>query len=82
LLEKQYDEMRSMSAGGAQPNLNVQKIKEVFVPLPPIAEQGRIAAKVDKLMALVDELEKQLTESRAKAADLLSAIVAELSRAA
>ena len=33
LLEKQYDEMRSVSAVGAQPNLNVQKIKAVFVPL-------------------------------------------------
>jgi type I restriction enzyme S subunit len=37
-LEKQYDEMRLQSAGGAQPNLNVQKIKEVFVSLPPRAE--------------------------------------------
>lgn len=78
LLEKQYDEMRSLSAGGAQPNLNVQKIKELFVPLPPLAEQRRIVAKVDQLMALVDQLETQLAASRATAANLLSAMVAEL----
>ena len=78
LLEKQYDEMRSLSAGGAQPNLNVQKIKEVLVPLPPLAEQRRIVAKVEQLMALVDALETQLAASRATAANLLSALVAEL----
>jgi type I restriction enzyme S subunit len=82
LLEKQYDEMRSLSAGGAQPNLNVQKIKEVFVPLPPLAEQRRIVAKVSQLMALVDELETQLAASRATAANLLSALVAELTATA
>jgi type I restriction enzyme S subunit len=77
-LEKQYDEMRLQSAGGAQPNLNVQKIKEVFVSLPPLAEQRRIVAKVDQLMALVDALETQLAASRATAKNLLEALVAEL----
>ena len=80
LLEKQYDEMRSLSAGGAQPNLNVQKIKEVFVPLPPLSEQRRIVAKVDQLMALVDQLETQLTESRAIAQSLMEAVVAQLTQ--
>lgn len=78
LLERQYDEMRSLSAGGAQPNLNVQKIKEVLVPLPPFAEQRRIVAKVEELMALVDQLESQLVGARAAAANLLAAAVAEL----
>ena len=77
-LEKQYDEMRSQAAGGAQPNLNVQKIKEVFVSLPPLAEQRRIVAKVDELMALVDALETQLATARSSATQLLQAAVAEL----
>ncbi|MCC8986787.1 MAG: restriction endonuclease subunit S [Candidatus Contendobacter sp.] len=59
LLLRNYDEIRSQSAGGAQPNLNVQKIKEMFIPLPPLAEQRRIVAKVDQLMALIDKLEEQ-----------------------
>ncbi len=82
LLLKQYDEMRSAAAGGAQPNLNLQKIKDVLVPLPPLPEQKRIVAKVDQLMALVDQLEVQLAEARGKAAALLDAVVAELSVAA
>ena len=78
LLEKQYDEMRLLAAGGAQPNLNVQKIKEVFVPLPPLAEQLRIVAKVEQLMALVYTLETQLAESRVRGKELFVALIAEL----
>jgi hypothetical protein len=43
-----------------------------------LAEQRRIVAKVEQLMALVDALETQLAASRATAANLLSALVAEL----
>jgi type I restriction enzyme S subunit len=78
LLEKQYDEVRMLAAGGAQPNLNVQKIKELLVPLPPLAEQRRIVAKVDQLMALVDQWESQLAATRTTADHLLSALVSEL----
>jgi hypothetical protein len=43
-----------------------------------LTEHRRIVAKVDQLMALVDALETQLAASRATAANLLSALVAEL----
>ena len=47
------------SAGAAQPNFSKDKIIRTVVPLPPLAEQRRIVAKVDELMALCDELEQQ-----------------------
>ena len=43
-----------------------------------VTEQRRIVAKLDQLMALVNALETQLAASRATAANLLSALVAEL----
>ena len=46
--------------------------------MKPLAEQRRIVARVEQLMALVDALETQLAASRATAANLLSALVAEL----
>ena len=58
--------------------LSAGRIKTVSIPLPPLAEQRRIVAKVDQLMALVDELETQLAASRATAKNLLQALVAEL----
>jgi len=58
--------------------LNTEFLHRLTIPLPPLAEQRRIVAKVDQLMALVDQLEAQLVASRAIAANLLEALVAEL----
>ncbi len=60
------------------PNVNATSISKFAAPLPPLAEQRRIVAKVAQLMALVDALETQLAASRATATNLLSALVAEL----
>ncbi|MBD2603891.1 restriction endonuclease subunit S [Scytonema hofmannii FACHB-248] len=52
------------AAGGAQPNLNVGKIKETLMPVPPLAEQKRIVEKCDRLMSLCDTLEAKLKQGR------------------
>jgi type I restriction enzyme, S subunit len=39
-------------------------LKNSFLPLPPLAEQYRIVAKVDELMVLCDELERKQNEMR------------------
>jgi type I restriction enzyme S subunit len=59
-------------------NISMGDIKGFAVPVPPLAEQHRIVAKVDQLMALVDQLETQLAASRATSKNLLEALVAEL----
>ena len=38
--------------------LNRKSISKILIPLPPLAEQHRIVAKVDELMALCDRLEE------------------------
>ncbi len=65
-------------AYGDKPGLNLNNIRDLVLPLPPLAEQRRIVAKVEQLMALVDALEKQLKESRERGAKLLEALVMEL----
>jgi type I restriction enzyme S subunit len=54
---------------------------EFEIALPTVAEQRRIVAKVDQLMTLVDQLEAQLELSRGKAAQLMEAVMAELTAA-
>lgn len=53
-------------------------IKSASIPIPVNFQQCRIVAKVEQMKALLDALETQLAASRATAASLLSAVVAEL----
>jgi type I restriction enzyme S subunit len=54
--------------------MDTQLIK-ILLPLPPLAEQNRIVAKVEELMALCDQLESQLTTTQTEAARLLESVL-------
>lgn len=60
-LSTKIAENLTISQGSAIPNLSTAQIKNIVFALPPLAEQHRIVAKVDELMALCDELEQQET---------------------
>ena len=50
----------SMGGGGAQPNISKEKIVNTSFPLPPLAEQHRIVAKIEELFVLLDKIESSL----------------------
>ncbi|MDB6257509.1 restriction endonuclease subunit S [Lactobacillus amylovorus] len=51
-----YWQMISLKQSGTgQPNVNATKLSEILIPIPPIEEQKRIVAKIEKLMPLVAE---------------------------
>ena len=58
--------------------LNRKSISNILIPLPPLAEQHRIVAKVDKLMALCDRLEVARAEREATRDRLATASFARL----
>jgi type I restriction enzyme S subunit len=58
-------------------SLSVGKIRKIEIPLPPLAEQHRIVAKVDELMALCDQLEQQLSQAEQSRRGLLEAVLQE-----
>ena len=51
------DNLRKRGDGGAQPHISREKIIAYLLPLPPLAEQKRIVAKVEELLNLVNKLE-------------------------
>jgi type I restriction enzyme, S subunit len=67
-------------ATGAQatmPKINQGTLLQLPVPIPPVAEQHRIVAKVDELMALCDRLQAQLTNVQTERRRLLEAFLQE-----
>jgi len=42
----------------AQPKLAIERIESTLIPLPPLAEQQRIVAKIEELMPLVEQYSK------------------------
>ena len=57
--------------------LNRESISNIPIPLPPLAEQHRIVAKVDELMALCDRLEASLATGNDTKQRLLGALLHE-----
>jgi type I restriction enzyme, S subunit len=72
----------NQGAGAAQPNISRDKIIHTAAPLPPIAEQKRIVAKVDELMALCDRLATQQHTQRSHLHQLQTSAIAQLLSAA
>lgn len=64
--------------GTAQPKLNQAKLNNIPVAMPPLAEQSRIVAKVDELMALCDRLEQQLQQAQTVAQQYAHAALSRL----
>jgi type I restriction enzyme, S subunit len=60
-LRTQTKGLRGVNQGAAQPNLNTTIIKDINVPLPPLAEQTRIVAEVERRLSVVEELESVVT---------------------
>ena len=75
VFKKMYEEIRSLAQGGTQPNLNLGKIANTIFPLPPLAEQKEIVSRVEKLLANVTELEKQITEQETLTKQMLQSIM-------
>jgi type I restriction enzyme S subunit len=60
LLQNEKAAFIEKGKGGAQPNISQAVIKAHEIGLPPLAEQTRIAAKLDELLGQVDTLKARI----------------------
>ena len=51
------EEFVKMGGGGAQPNISKEKIISTLIPVPPIAEQNRIADEIEHLIAFIETID-------------------------
>ena len=52
----------AMGGGGAQPNISKEKIISTNMPLPPLKEQERIVAEIERWLSFVDIVEKEKSD--------------------
>ena len=72
-LEHNYDNTRRIASGGVQPNLNLGLVRSIGLPLPPVNEQHRIVAEVDRRFSIAREIGTEIDASLARAQALRSA---------
>lgn len=77
-LKARYVAMRELTGKDERRGLNMRLLDCFEIPIPPLAEQRRIVAKVEELMALLDRLEAARTAREATRDRLTAASLARL----
>jgi type I restriction enzyme S subunit len=79
-LEANYLQMRDLAEGGNQPNLNLSKIKEFPLSLPPLNEQRAIVDRMDRISGWISGVEAQIDAASRSVASLTRATLAKALR--
>ncbi|WP_214808685.1 restriction endonuclease subunit S [Exiguobacterium sp. s102] len=60
--ELYWEQLRNMSAGTGQPNVNAQNLKKLLLPFPPLNEQIKIVNKIKELFSKVEFYDSYFVE--------------------
>jgi len=74
---RKYIESKKSGMALSQVNISQDNLKATPIPLPPLAEQQRIVAKVQQLQHQLSQLETQVQQSRQYAQQLLQSVLKE-----
>ena len=72
---KNYEEIRLLSSGGVQPNLNLSIIKNTLLPFPNLTEQLNIVQNIESHLSVCDKVEQSIKESLEKSEALRQSIL-------
>ncbi|WP_170073256.1 restriction endonuclease subunit S [Mongoliibacter ruber] len=76
-----YGSFKDSAAGGVVQNLNIEKVRQTLIPLPPLEEQKAIVAIVNQLFAEVEQLEAMTKERIQLKADFVTSALNQLTQA-
>lgn len=62
----QYEVTRAVGRGGNQPALNKQKVRELTIAVPPLAEQAEVVRRIDQVLLVSDGLHRRLDVAAAR----------------
>lgn len=74
-LLKKTREMKASSHGVSMLHITKEAVEKIAVPIPPLAEQHRIVARVKQLRRLCTDLRERLQQARATQSQLADALV-------
>lgn len=74
-LLKIYQEIRRKSSGGVQPNINLNIVKNITIPLCSLPEQHQIVQEIESRLSVCDKLEESIEESLLKSEALRQSIL-------
>jgi len=79
LLQSKYFqfEVWDKAMKSSTPIINKGRWEEILFPMPPLAEQRIILARLDELLTMIDELEKQVDERKEQAEMLMNSVLRE-----
>ncbi|MBJ6611942.1 MAG: restriction endonuclease subunit S [Candidatus Thiothrix moscowensis] len=76
--ENLAEQLQEQASGGAQPFISLGNLRKLVFILPPLAEQHRIVAKVDELMALCDAMKEQISAAQATQLQLADVLAGQI----
>jgi len=71
------EQLKDNASGQTMDVISIKILKSVCFPLPPVQEQQAIVTKVEKLLALCDQLGAQIAQNQAHAEQLMQAVLKE-----
>ena len=74
-LMAKYEETRHGGSGGMQPALNSILVRAIPIAVPPLAEQERIVAEIERRLSVVTAIEQTITANLSRAERLRQSIL-------
>ena len=69
------EKLERFAPATAQKNINLEVLEAVAIPLPPLAEQHRIVAEIDRRLSLIHEVEAQVDANLKRAERLRQTVL-------